>query len=333
MPSKDSSESSSEEEQPSDDALHDKAQQQAQQLDTNFNVWWHRKIAKGIAGWAMRDTMICDLPKHGKVQSNHPDPVGPPLDYMHERQVFDGIRSDIHDLCWFYILGMTGDPPEFPAPPEPATGGQIRDLLKSACAINQPYLVLVHSADSVTAVSMLRELHTTACLRCLQVNLRDKSVKLSFCPICAYAGRNDLSYLNHIIIMHYNASYGCGKCLKQAFISSSALHTHKKVCLRLTPVKAAGILDGKPSSGRGNSGHRGSSKATPKKDGKAAAANSQGSSAPSASQPSPCHSGWETSCHHKSHMKDSGEKRKKVNDVSPAWKSTRHKARKDGGCR
>ena len=164
MPSKDSGESSSEEEQPSDDALHDKAQQQAQQLETNFNVWWHRKIAKGIAGWAMRDTMICDLPKHGKVQPNHPDPVGQPLDYMHERQVFDGIRSDIHDLCWFYILGMTGDPPEFPAPPEPATCGQIRDLLKLACAINQPYLVLVHSADSVTAVSMLRELHTTACL-------------------------------------------------------------------------------------------------------------------------------------------------------------------------
>ena len=84
-PSKDSSGSFSEEEQPTDEALCDKAWQRAWQPDTNFNAWWHKKIAKGIAGWATRDTMICDLPKHRKVQPNHPDPVGPPLDYMGER--------------------------------------------------------------------------------------------------------------------------------------------------------------------------------------------------------------------------------------------------------
>ena len=203
---------------------------------------------------------------------------------------------------------MTGDLPEFLTPWEPTTRGQIRDLLKSAHAIGWPYLVLVHSADSVIAISMLRELHTATCLRRLQVNLQDKSVKLSFCPFWAYAGGNDLSYLNHIIIVHYNASYGCGKCLNQAFVSSSALHTHKKVCLGLASTKAAGIPGGKPSSGGGDSSGRGSSKATLKKDGKAATANSQGSSVPSASQPLPRRSGQETSCHHKSHKKDSGKK-------------------------
>ena len=82
-PSKESSESSSGEEQPTDKALHDKAWQLAQWLDTNFDAWWCKKIATGAAGWAMRDTMICDLPKHRKAQPNHSDPVGPPLDYMH----------------------------------------------------------------------------------------------------------------------------------------------------------------------------------------------------------------------------------------------------------
>ena len=90
-PSKDSSDSSSKEEQPTDETLHDKAQQWAQQLDTNFDAWWHKKIAKGIAGWATRDTMTCNLPEHRKVQPNHPEPVGLPLDYMGEHQVFDGI--------------------------------------------------------------------------------------------------------------------------------------------------------------------------------------------------------------------------------------------------
>ena len=149
---------------------------------------------------------------------------------------------------------MTGDPPEFPAPREPTTRRQIRDLLKLTHAIGWPYLILVHSVDSVMAMLLLRELHITTCLWRLQVNLWDKSVKLSFCPFCTYAGGNDLSYLNHIIIVHYNTSYGCGQCLKQAFVSSLALHTHKKVCLRFASRKAAGVPDCKPSSGRGDSG-------------------------------------------------------------------------------
>ena len=253
---------------------------------------------------------------------------------MGECQVFDSIQSDIYNLCQFYILGTTGDPPEFPTPWEPTTCGQVRDLLKLACAISWPYLIMAHSADSVTAVSLLRELHMAACLWQLQVNLWDKSMKLSFCPFCAYAGRNDLSYLNHIIVAHYNVSYGCGKCLRQAFISSSALHTHKKVCLGFASAKTAGVLDGKPNSGGGDSGSRASSKATPKKDGKVAVANSQGLSAPSASQPSPHRSRWETSHHHKSHKshkKDLSKKQKKENDTSPARKSARHKVHKDGG--
>ena len=163
-PPKELSESSSEEEPPTDEALCNEAWQRAQQLDTNFDAWHHKKIAKGITGLATRDTMICDLPKHGKVQPNHPDPMGPPLDYMGDCQVFDGIQSDIYDLCRFYTLGMTGDLPEFPAPWQPATHRQIRDLLKSARSIGRPYMILVHSTDLVTAVSMLREMHTAACL-------------------------------------------------------------------------------------------------------------------------------------------------------------------------
>ena len=130
-----SSESSSEEEWPTDEALCNEARQKAQLLDTCFDAWCHKMIAKGVAGWVTRDTMICDLPKHGKMQPNHPDLVGPPLDYMGECQVFDGIQSNIYDLCRFYTLGTTGDPPEFPLPWEPVTHGQIRDLLKSARSI------------------------------------------------------------------------------------------------------------------------------------------------------------------------------------------------------
>ena len=135
QPPKESSKSSSEEEPPTDKAPHDEARQRARQLDTHFDAWHRKKIAKGIMGWATRDTMICNLPKHGKMQPNHPDPVGLPLDYMRECQVFDGIQSDIYNLCRFYTLGMTSDLPEFPMPREQVTHGQIRDLLKLAHSI------------------------------------------------------------------------------------------------------------------------------------------------------------------------------------------------------
>ena len=73
---------------------------------------------------------------------------------------------------------------------------------------------------------------------------------MSFCPFCTYTGANDLSYLNHITIAHYNTSYECRKCLKQAFVSSSTLHNHKKVCLGFDKKPSKGS-DSKPSSGGG----------------------------------------------------------------------------------
>ena len=106
-----------------------------------------QKALRRTAPWMTRNTMICDLPECGKMQPNHPDPMGPPLDYMGECWVFDGIWLDIYDLCHFYALGMTGNLPEFPVPWEPATHGQVRDLLKLAHSIGRPYLILAYSAD------------------------------------------------------------------------------------------------------------------------------------------------------------------------------------------
>ena len=130
-PKKDSSESlSSKEELPTNEALHDGARQKVQLLDTRFDAWCCDKIANGVTGWATWDTMICDLPKDGKMQPNHPKFVRLPLVYMAECRVFDDIWSDLDNLCHFYALGMTGDLPEFPTLQEPVTHSQVRDLLK-----------------------------------------------------------------------------------------------------------------------------------------------------------------------------------------------------------
>ena len=183
--------------------------------------------------------MICDLPEHGKMQANHPTPWG------HLWITWQSARS----VMAYSQTSMTYATSMFPTPQEPVTHNQVMDLLKSARSIGCPYMILVHSANSVTTVSMLQELHTATCLRCLQMDLWDKSVKMSFCSFCAYMGANDLSYLNHIIIVHYNTSYGCRKCLKQVFVSSSALHNHKKVCLGFAKKPTTGS-NSKPSRRR-----------------------------------------------------------------------------------
>ena len=77
-PLKASSEASSEEEPLTDKALRNKARQKARLLDTHFDAWHRKKIAKGVVGWATRDTMICDLPEHGKLSPIIQTPWGHP---------------------------------------------------------------------------------------------------------------------------------------------------------------------------------------------------------------------------------------------------------------
>ena len=194
------------------------------------------------------------------------------------------------------------------------------------CRFNNGHLYVVGTAHShlFTAPTSgpLEQVHKTVVL-----------------PLLHIRGGNDLSYLNHIIIVHYNTSYGCGKCLKQAFVSSSALSNHKKVCLGFTKKPATGS-NSKLSSGRGGNGNQGggSTRATSKKkDSKAPAADYQSTSAPMASQTTPHHSRCKKSHCHKLHKdskskKDSSsDRKKKKKDVSPARKSSGHKACKDGG--
>ena len=103
-------------------------------------------------------------------------------------------------------------------------------------------------------------------------------------------------------------SYSCGKCLKQVFVSSTMLHTHKKVCTGLASKKSAG-----DSSGGGGDASRGaSSKGTPKKDGNAPT-DSQSSSTAPATCSSPRCSGREAS-HSKDLKESSGGRKKKKKD-------------------
>ena len=72
-------------------------------------------------------------------------------------------------------------------------------------------------------------------LQCLQMKCKDDPadqlrMKMSFCPFCSYHCRNDSTFLNHILSFHYDAGYGCGKCVEEVFITSQSFKVHFKEC-------------------------------------------------------------------------------------------------------
>ena len=62
---------------------------------------------------------------------------------------------------------------------------------------------------------------------------------VSCCPFCTYTIQNDPAYLNHIVCMHYDASFGCGGCLKAITSSGQQMKAHIKECSGLAPLPMA----------------------------------------------------------------------------------------------
>ena len=94
---------------------------------------------------------------------------------------------------------------------------------------------MVLTGKVMTAVSLLQLLHDKDSMKHLVLETKTgkqevdskTSKKLSFCPLCLYCGSNDLSYLNHVMVVHYNAAYGCGKCLRKVLLTSQTHERHQ----------------------------------------------------------------------------------------------------------
>ena len=96
----------------------------------------------------------------------------------------------------------------------------------------------------MTPLGLLQELHTRSVLVripiCLPGGTKDgHRPHMSCCPFCSYTIQNDLAYLNHIICVHYDASFGCGACLSAITSSGQQMKNHIKECSGLAPPPTA----------------------------------------------------------------------------------------------
>ena len=157
---------------------------------------------------------------------------------MKQRGVFKAKKTNEYDLCRFYHMELSRNLPLFPSPCEPATHMMLEDLLRAARVLGCPNLLMAFTRYQATAVCLLQELHNKGSLKHLPLEPKSDAdgkmvKKLSFCQFCLYNGSNDISYMNHIMGGHYSTAYGCGKCLKEVFLSGQQLKVHLRVCTGL----------------------------------------------------------------------------------------------------
>ena len=145
-------------------------------------------------------------------------PLAPPVSYMEERGVFQPLASTTNTfgLCCFYCAD-----PNVPMPTGPesmATAEHVKRLL--LLASTKPQLVCHHSFPRWDCYSFGFVARAAYVKRtCLNPYLPDwgsqghgHGARMSCCPFCAYTVQNDPAYLNHIVCVHYDASFGCGGC-------------------------------------------------------------------------------------------------------------------------
>ena len=200
-------------------------------LDTHLKSFQAGLGKPDKAVWTKQETMKC-----GK---KHKDLLGTPLEYMKVRRVFEPLASSIYELCCFYDMGMKATKGLAPIscliPKAPMMPSQLKALLHKRRRQGRPLLIMAIIGEVVMLHGLLSELHTLGALQHLPMKCEDDPVdqprmKMSFCPFCSYHCRNDSTFLNHIMLFHYDVGYGCGKCVEEVFITSQSFKAHFKEC-------------------------------------------------------------------------------------------------------
>ena len=112
---------------------------------------------------------------------------------------------------------------------------QLKALLHKGRRQGCPLLIMAITGEVVMPHGLLSELHKLGALQCLLMKCEDDPAdqprtKTCFCPFCSYHCCNDSTFLNHIVLFHYDAGYGYGKCVEEVFITSQSFKVHLKEC-------------------------------------------------------------------------------------------------------
>ena len=202
-------------------AAHDKAHQS----DVLYAAWRDRQTCQGNDDIAQRDRKVCDHADIGK-RCEAPDEIGPPLTYMEEHGVFKPAEaiSNPMGLCRFYQMSpkksnvLTG-------PKSADCAHRIQGMVEIAKRVRQHFTIVIFEGESVSPICLLQELYSCLTLSRIMIHTPDEAKVgvmncIYCCPIYMYMVKNNLVFLNHIVVGHYWGSFSCGKCL--SFVAATA---------------------------------------------------------------------------------------------------------------
>ena len=212
-------------------AAHDKAWQS----DVLYAAWRDRQICQGNDDIAQHDRRVCDHADVGKC-CEALDKIGPLLTYMEERGVFkpaEAVNNPM-GLCQFYRTGakksnvLTG-------PKSADCACKIQGLVEMAKGVRWTLTAVAFEGESFLLVCLLQELHSRLTLSHIAIHTRDEARvgvrnRVYCCPICAFVAKNNIVFLNHIIVGHYWGSFSCGKCLASVAVTAQEMRRHFAGC-------------------------------------------------------------------------------------------------------
>ena len=145
---------------------------------------------------------------------------------MEEQRVFRPVETlnNLMGLCRFYWTS--------PKKSNVITGlrsancaWRVQGMVEIAKRVRWQLTVIVFEGESVSPVCLLQELHSHLTLSRIAIHTPQEAKvgvrnHMYCCPICTYVVKNNIVFLDHIIVGHYWGSFSCGKCL--AFVAATA---------------------------------------------------------------------------------------------------------------
>ena len=174
---------------------------------------------------------VCDHPLIGK-HCEAPNQIGPPLSYMEEHRVFKPAESINNPMGLCRIYQTSPEKSNALTQPKSAEcARRIYGMVEIAKRVRWQLTVIIFDGESVSPVCLLKELHSHMALLQITIHTPEEAEVgvwncMYCCPICAYVIKNDITFLDHIIVGHYWGSFSCGKCLAFAVATAEQMRRH-----------------------------------------------------------------------------------------------------------
>ena len=112
---------------------------------------------------------------------------------------------------------------------------RIYRMVEIAQGVGRQLTVIIFDGESFSPVCLLEALHSRVAVSWITIHTPEEAERgvqnrVYCCSICAYVGKSNYAFLNHIIVGHYWGSFSCRKCQTFAAATAQQMKRHLMGC-------------------------------------------------------------------------------------------------------